>query len=364
VSEDNLSTLGTKVYSEFFPIQAILGHMKWLGQLFGSPPKKKRTSRPQPKGRATVGRGTLSYKTLKAKRYTGQAPQLKGRIQVRRGTGLTEYPDRTQFDRIAREEGIRGEDVDRAFGPLPGKPKRTSRDPGSAKGTRRVSRNARYKQRTVRRGFVFAPETRDGDPIDMVARVTSVRDPERFGAAQGVQVDIQGQVQVLTPIEAARAMSPWISKQEFDAAFGHLQHKSVLGPKPQQRPLPRTHQARSMRIGHRMPPGEGPPQPGIVQGQLVLFHRPSGSIVWEMYEDSITNPDKPFLIRHGNHEGHFGFAKAMQGGQVGHGKSRIQVGVIDMGIKPMTMLRAFHDFLRREGYPIDQMYAEAAKHGS
>jgi len=307
------------------------------------------------KRNATTRRGRLAYRHVQATEYKGNDPLFRGRIVVDRGGGIIEFPNPEQFQKIARQEKVPPEEVEKAFGHLlPEKKRRTSRR------TSRVRRNAGAKPRRkqVARDRVYAPTTLDGEqnPLRAVAYLVPATQVGAFGADRGILATAGDQTVALRYDQAFAILDRWLTKKEFQRAFGHLRPKGVLGATEQRRPIPTHYGPRSMRLGHREPAGEGPPRPGIVKGQLVLYHKPTGSIVWQMYDDEVAFPDKPLWIWYGAHKIHVDFPKAMSGAKVGSGERAHMVGAIDRDIPPMAMLQAFDHLLRpeqrREAYEV------------
>lgn len=305
---------------------------------------------------ASARKGSLTYKGVRARTVKEKDPQLRGRIAVTRGTGVVEFPDAEQFDRIAKQEKIPRELVDKAFGHMrrPKPKRRTSRKKRSRKNqpsalARLLGLTPNAKKKSVRRDTVFVPTTRDGEPLTLSARTVLIPEAEvpRFGADRGVYMDMGGQVLVAPYSQAIRIAERWLTKKEFFKAFGHLKGSGVLGKTPKGR-IPTAYGPRSMKLGHRNPAGEGPPLPGIVKGQLVLYHRPTGSIVWQAYDDEANFPDKPVWIWFGGKKKHVDFPKAMEGAKVGSGDRAEYVGAVDRGIPPMAMLTAFDYLLKPE----------------
>lgn len=80
-------------------------------------PKKRRSSRRRPPAKRK-GSGRLRYKHVKASLVKDKDPLFRGRIRLDRGAGVLEFPTPQQFKKIAREEGVPDEVVERAFGHL------------------------------------------------------------------------------------------------------------------------------------------------------------------------------------------------------------------------------------------------------
>lgn len=308
----------------------------------------------------TTRPGHLRWQHVTATEVRTGDPLLDGRIAVDRGGGVVEFPAPSQFARIARQEKVPHDQVQVAFGHLLPARRRTSRR------RRKTSRHKPFfslrpnssSGKHIRRDDIYVPETRSGDAVALSARSVLIPEAEvgRFGSDHGVYMDIGGRVRIEPYATAMRLAQPWVTKHEFRKAFGHLRGKGVVGKTPPRRKIPEYYGPRSMRLGHRERPGEGPPLPGIAKGQLVLYHKPSGSIMWQAYDDEASFPDKPIWIWFGASKGHFDFAEAMQGARVGKGSGerRKAVGALDIGIPPMAMLAAFDYLLppeaRRQAY--------------
>jgi hypothetical protein len=291
---------------------------------------------------------------------------------VDRSSGIVEFPNFSQFERIARQEKVPSAEVEKAFGHMrKGGRKKTSRRrrktsrpatqarpwwaPGTSTST--LAMNAGRRKR-VRRDDVYVPATRTGEEQPMTAVTAAVPDGQvgTFGAERGILTTSAGQTFLLPYEQAFQILAPWLTKTEFQTAFGHVRRPGVLGATERRRPIPTTYGPRSMRLGHREPPGEGPPLPGIVKGQLVLYHKPTGSIVWQAYDDEVNFPEKPLWIWFGANKIHVGFPKAMQGARAGTGERSAMIGAIDRGIPAMAMLQAFDLLLtpdqRKEAYEV------------
>lgn len=328
-------------------------------------PRARRAQRAQASMRSNVKtrRGRLSYKHVDAYEYKGTDRVFKGRIVLDRKGGIIEFPDPEQFARIAQQEKVPAAEVQTAFGHLLKRktsraPKRrTSRQKSRRRRTSRVKKNA-PRRRRVRRDDVYVPTTRSGEQraLKAITALVPLQQIGVFGANRGILASVGGQ-NVLLPYEQAFSiLEPWLTKKEFQRAFGHLRSGRVLGETERRRPVPTSYGPRSMRLGHRDPPGEGPARPGIAKGQLVLFHKPTGSVVWQAYDDEDNYPDKPIWIWFGASKIHVDFPKAMTGAKVGRGERAALVGAIDRGIPPMAMLQAFDHLLtpeqRRQAYQV------------
>lgn len=300
---------------------------------------------------ATTRRGRLSYRHVQATEYKGDDPLFRGRIVVDRGGGIIEFPDPNQFQKIARQEKVPPDEVDKAFGHLLPGSRRGRRTSRKGRQTSRVRRNAaKGRRKQIARDRVFIPTTLDGEdnPLRAVTYLVPAAQVGAFGADRGILATAGDQTVALRYDQAFAILDRWMTKKEFSRAFGHLRPAGVLGKTEQRRPIPTHFGPRSMRLGHREPAGEGPARPGIVKGQLVLYHKPTGSIVWQMYDDEVAFPDKPLWIWYGAHKVHVDFPKAMSGAKVGSGERAHMVGAVDRGIPPMAMLQAFDHLLRPE----------------
>lgn len=319
-------------------------------------------------GNGPTRTGHLHWQHVRATEVSGQDPVLRGRIAVDRGGGIVEFPTPQQFLRLAQQEKVPRDEVYTAFGHLLPRPQRRTSRHRRTKSVR-TSRRPLFSLRPffslrpnakkhIRRDDVFVPTKRSGEEVTLAARTVLIPEAEvgRFGSDHGVYMDMGGRVRIEPYANAMRLAQPWLTKHEFRKAFGHLRGKGVVGKTPVRRKIPEHYGPRSMRLGHRKVPGEGPVEPGVVKGQLILFHKPSGSIMWQAYDDEATYPDKPIWIWFGASKGHFDFAEAMQGARVGKGtgERRKSVGALDIGIPPMAMLAAFDYLLppevRRQAY--------------
>ena len=337
----------------------------------------RKTSRKPFKG--TVRKGYISYKGLTARTARGR---FAGRVMLQR-SALTEYPTADQFVGIARQRQIPKHVVDQAFGHMMkerrNKPKkrvaarRTSRRRKTTRRKRRTTRRRRVRRnpsgkRTIRRDYISVPTTTGGHDIPFSATVVEV--PESLvsllGTRRAIGISVAGeQVEMLPAAEAMLKSVPWVSKKEFRKAFGYLLKRgTLLGETTSQQKIPHVYGPRVMKLGHI--PGWHPgavdkegellpiPKPqkgevvaGIVPGQLILFHKPSGQIVWQAYDNEDTNPKKPILIRYGAGSDDpakrtFDFYKAVRGARFQAGGKAI--GAEDLNIPPMAMLQAF-DYL-------------------
>jgi hypothetical protein len=329
--------------------------------------------------------GVLNYKHVHARLVRGSDPVFRGRVALDRGAGVVEFPSVQQFRRIAQQEGVPKELVDRAFG-APAQPRRQSRRQSRRRTSRahRPRRASRPRQtsrqpgvlarlfglspnsarKTIRRDLLHAPTKLDGSPIALSARTVNIPDEEveRFGAARGVYMDLGGQVVVLPYQHASLVAREWVGSHDFYRSFGHLKGKGVLGQTPQQS-IPTTFGPRTMKLGHysegfeqsdRGPIPVGVVRPGIAKGQLVLYHKPTGSVMWMAFDDEDRDPKKPILIRLPRRDGdgykqkNFPINKAFSGAKIGTGESAEMVSAVDRGIPPMAMLTAFDHLLSRD----------------
>lgn len=299
----------------------------------------KRTSRP-PTGSARKGR--LKWKHVTATALSSndpmfQGPTFKGRIRVDRGAGVLEFPNATQFQKIAREEGVPSEQVDKAFGHL--LPKKAAK--------KKVRKNARRK-RTVRRDLLSAAETLKGEKVDFTARTYEVdpKDVGRFGFRKGVMLDVGGKVSFLSAEDAMRRSYRWFSKQEFQKAFGYLMRGKLLGERTPSRAFPKHFGPRTMRLGYwstiELHPESGEPFgqgdlmiDRIVPGQLVLIYKPRGWVAWQALVD-LTDEDKPILVKFGARSRHMEWSKAFNTARV------------DRNIPALAFIEAFGFLLRKK----------------
>lgn len=274
-----------------------------------------------PSPRRTSRRGTLKHGHLRAHEVHGGSPVLRGRIAVQRGSGVIEFPNVQQFRQIAREEGVPKERVDQAFGHL----------------ERKLTPNSGH--RVIRRGQLQADETLRGEPSVFVAREIALPDEEvtRFGATHGVYVDIDGEARVLHPADAMKRARKWFSPGQFKQAFGHLE-SSLVGATPEQKKMPTMYGPRTMRLGHWL---KDELHTGIGKHSLVLFHKPTSSIVWQAIDVSSSSPEKPILVKFGAKSRTMDFGKALSDAQ-------------EHNIPPLAFLEAFGSLLtpesRRDAY--------------
>jgi hypothetical protein len=291
-------------------------------------------------------------------------PGFSGRIEVDRGAGVVELPNPEQFRRIASQEGVPETAVVKAFGHMRGmkKPKRTSRK----KRTSRVKKNARAK-RTIRHGYLHADQAIGGEKVDFTAREYFVEpeDVQKRGFNVGVEVVIAGQGRVMNARDAMRQVYPWFSKEDFLKAFGHVLRKKAVA-RPSSRRVPTVFGPRSMRLGHwgeidldsagRPVHAEGAALfTGAQPGQIVLFHKPTQSVVWQAFAD----PDYEELSRSGEPQVIRIIAPGTSLKGFREGKGNVTFGVAlrmaqDRSIPPVAFLDAFGFMLeptsRRELY--------------
>lgn len=314
---------------------------------------KRRTSKQSYlKGRAR--KGSLSYGPVKAREIKGAHPVFgsgfSGRVEVERGAGVVELPLPTQFRRIAAQEGIPPQAVDKAFGHMNGmkkpatKARRTSRKRRSSRG---VKKNPRRK-RDIRHGFLHSDQTTAGEIVDFTAReyIIAPEDVKRFGHTIGILVDVGGRAKLVTARDAQRVAYPWFDKEDFQKAFGHVLRKKAV-PKTSSRRLPTVYGPRSMRLGYWSAldldesgaPVHAPdsaPHIGAQPGQLILLHKPSHSVVWQALFDPLAEGEKFIrIIAPGERlkgfkegKGHVEFGRALKMAQ-------------DRNIPPIAFLDAF-----------------------
>lgn len=287
---------------------------------------RRRTSRKRRRtSRTKTRRGSLTHGALRAREYRGTNPLFKGRIEVVRGSGLVEYPAPHQFTRIAREEGVPAEEVRRAFGHL-----------------RSLKKNAKPK-RIIRRGLLFVEdansifEAREVDtPPELIVRI---------GSPKAIAVDVGGTglFQIMKPEQAIRRARQFGFRADaFKTAFGHLMGGSMAGARGPGRRVPTIYGPRSMKLGHYQ---EGKATGGVQKGSLLLFHRPSGMIVWSAIEnsDKRTASRKPIVIKFGAK------SKAMAVGPALN-------SAIDRNIPPLAFLDAFGYLINPED--LKQLYQQ------
>ena len=222
----------------------------WYAQRMARTSRKRFTSR----------RGVITGPGFSAKEHRGSDPRLRGRIAVERGAGVVEFPNRKQFEKVAREEGIEREHVERAFGHLKG-----------------LTPNSR-KKRDIRHEHLFATETLKGTPKQLLAEAVDA--PPQLGVQKAIWIEIDGASQPLyRPVDAMRRVAPWFKASQFKQAFGHLLDGG-LAPGPSGDRYPDTYGARSLRLAHH----DGKSiRPGVREGNLILQHAKSGTPVWSAY---------------------------------------------------------------------------------
>ena len=210
--------------------------------------------------RYTSRRGSITGPGFSAREHKDSDPRLRGRIAVDRGSGVVEFPNRKQFEKIAREEGIDRGDVEVAFGHLG-----------------RLTRNSR-KKKDIRHEYLFASETLKGTQRQLLAQAVDAPAPMGVEKAIWIEVDGVSQPLYLAP-DAMRRVAPWFKASQFKQAFGHLLGGSlVLGPSEGK--YPDTYGARSLRLAH----DDGKEiRAGIKRGSLILQHTASGTPVWAAY---------------------------------------------------------------------------------
>ena len=329
-----------------------MGLFSWFTE---SPKPRKRTSRAgQPKGppkrtSRSTRKGYLNIKGVKAVETKTDDPTFKGRIKVERGSGFTEFPNLQQFRRIAKEEGVPSGDVEVAFGHMDKSKKRTSRKPrrraAKPKTSRRaVRRNVTRPSRIVQRGKLYTTQSLDGTGIPISAH--EVPAPTSMQSMYGpiaMMVESGGEIRIISADAAYVVLRPWFTEKELKRALSHLM-----------KGFDAKYGKRSIKLGHRDAPNEGEPKPGIVKGQLVLYHKPSKQVVWEAWDDESCFPHKPIWIWYFGRSAHFDFTDAIRGAVVGRGPGRTPASASDVNIPPMAMLEAFGHLLspeqRRQAY--------------
>lgn len=220
----------------------------------------QRMARTSRRKRYTSRRGSITGPGFSAKEHTDPDPVLRNRIAVDRGAGVVEFPNRKQFDKIAREEGIPREDVEVAFGHMT-----------------RMVKNSR-KKRDIRHEHLSATETLKGTPKQVLAEAVTA--PPQMGVETAIWIEIDGVSQPLyRPGDAMRRLAPWFKASQFKQAFGHLLGEG-LAPGGSGGSYPDTYGSRSLRLAH----DDGKSiRPGVRQGSLILQHAKSGTAVWAAY---------------------------------------------------------------------------------
>lgn len=209
-------------------------------------------------------RGYLKYGAFKAREYGGSNPAFKGRIEVQRDSGFVEYPAPEQIERIAKEEGVSKDHIETAFGHM--KP---------------LNKNAaaRKKRFTVKRGAMYAPETPEREEISFEAVSTPAGLEHRYGGrVKVIAMQVGGSpAQLLEPEQAAReARRLGFTQKQFERAFGHL--VGGVGTGTGKGKGPAQYGPRVMKLGYR--DESGALRPGIATGQLILYDRRDGRVVW------------------------------------------------------------------------------------
>jgi hypothetical protein len=201
----------------------------------------------------------ISGSGFSAREHNDPDPRLRGRIAVDRGAGVIEFPNRKQFEKIARDEGVPKETVESAFGHLP------------------LRRNSR-KKKDIRHEHLFATETLKGTPKQVLAE--AVVAPPQMGVPMAIWIEVDGVSQPLfRPADAMRRLAPWFKASQFKQAFGHLMGEG-LAPGPSGSRYPDTYGSRSLRLAH----DDGKAvRPGVRKGSLILQHTKSGTTVWSAY---------------------------------------------------------------------------------
>jgi len=273
----------------------------------------------------TVRRGFLSYKKLRAEEYKGGQPVFKGRIAVDRGSGVLEFPNPKQIERIAREEGVKIEFVRRAFGHMKG----LKRNPGTDK--------------RVRRGMLALGREWALEELPPSA------DPASLGARSDQRIMVKEDGALASLIDTGEAMklalARGFSAKEYHRAFGHM--KVVLAPGSA---APRTldhYGPRRMSLGH-WDPETGQVKGGVRRGSLVLYDKKSGRTPWTA--TLVLPPEKRAKLGDGTEKAinvrFRGSAHDLTFEQVFTGKGlrgpkRKELSIAARGIPPAAFLNAF-----------------------
>lgn len=269
---------------------------------------------------ANVRRGYISYKNLTAREYTGSHPAFRGRIEVRRGSGLTEYPAPEQFESIAKDEGITVDDVTRAFGHMKPLQKNPSR------------RSASY---VVRKGMLKAPETDDEEEFVLEEVDTPPELLDHFGGrSKVIAVRFGDLVAFQSPEQAMReARQRGFSQKAFERAFGHLMGGKITeGTRVGAPRGPAHYGPRVMKLGYK--DAEGNVKAGVRKGSLVLYNKSTGRTVWAATAvESSVETDNPMIRLAG---------RSVQW------KTAFKRAVEDRGIPPLAFLQAFGYMLPSE----------------
>ena len=266
----------------------------------------------------------------------------KAEKRVPEGNAATPFAS----DWMTREERARIDELEREWrrhpynATLDARRRKLSNNPAAPSAGKRIAR-----------GGIAASHTIRGKERMLAAAEIEIPPSEapEFGSDVGIMVNRDGEITVARVEDAYQLMKPWVTHKQFSRAFGHLLRGGKIAPPALERaPIPTRFGPRSMRLGHREKEGEGDAKTVIIKGQLVLYHKPSGAIVWQAYDDSEHYPEKPIWIWFGAHKGHFTLAKAVSGAKLGRGVSREDVSAEGRGIPPMAMLEAFDYLLPKD----------------
>jgi hypothetical protein len=281
----------------------------------------------------TVRKGLLVYKNLRAEEYKGEQRVFRGRIAVDRGSGVTEFPNPSQFGRIAKEEGIASDQVRRAFSHMRGLKANPGRGGGGT-------------HKKVRRGLLSA------DQDDWVAQeLPPSADPSALGMPEDKRIMITrggtwedggimaGLVDPGQLLKAARGQG--FTATEVKRAFGHLK-ASMSAPGAKTAPRVVDHFGpRRMGLGH-FDPSSGQVKGGVRKGSLILFDKRSGRTPWaaQVIPSESRQGHKSILIRFHGKSHDLTFEQAFAG--VGlRGGARKELSAAARNIPAIAFLNAF-----------------------
>jgi len=240
----------------------------------------RRTSR-----KVSVRHGSIKAPGFSAVEYKGSNPVFKGRISVDRGSGMVEFPDASQVQRILREENIDKSAADAAFGHMSGAKRRTSRA-----ASKKIHKNGGATRVVAQRGGFISiitsdPKTGEVYPISFT-EYTGKDERQRYTVI-GARLD--------KPTEPTITIQPQHVEEMLVKVFGvppKIVQASFAGILKSGKVTPRLSEAmevygsRSTKLGHFN--ASGRPVSGVIPGALVAFNQKTGGII-VTFE---TNPDK------------------------------------------------------------------------
>lgn len=288
----------------------------------------------------TARKGLLVYRNLHASEYKGGQPIFKGRIAVDRGSGVLEFPNPSQFGRIAREEGVAAEHVRQAFGHMKG-----------------LKKNARRRGgKVIRQGFISLADPESGERDEWVfEELPPSVDPTQAGWPADHRImhtrggtiregGVGGLIDVGRALQIARAQG--VSATEFKRAFGHMDSKlSVPGAKSGPRAID-YYGPRRMKLGH-FDEGSGQVKGGVRKGSLVLYDKNTGAIPWAAQvipkadrHKMGDGTEKAILIRYLGKSYDVTFDQALTGRGL-RGAARKELSAAARNIPALSFLNAF-----------------------